>query len=102
MIYAVIDTNVFVSALLSHSSDAATVQIIGAISEGGICPLYNQEIIAEYKDVLRRPKFGFPPQAIEAILNKVMKIGMHTDRVHSSEYFQILSLDMRLKNNYAP
>ena len=87
MIYAVIDTNVFVSALLSHSSDAATVQIIGAISEGGICPLYNQEIIAEYKDVLRRPKFGFPPQAIEAILNKVMKIGMHTDRVHSSEYF---------------
>lgn len=29
MIYAVIDTNVLVSALLSHHPDAATVQVVG-------------------------------------------------------------------------
>lgn len=87
MIYAVIDTNVFVSALLSRSPDAATVQVVEAIAEGGVCPLYNQEIIAEYEDVLSRPKFEFPRQAIKVILNKVLTIGLYADRVHSSEHF---------------
>ena len=87
MIYAIIDTNVLVSALLSRSSDAATVQVVGAIAEGSVCPLYNQEIIAEYEDVLRRPKFGFPPKAIDTILNTVLTIGLYADRVHSSEHF---------------
>lgn len=32
--YAVVDTNVLVSALLSKHSDAATVQIIGKLLEG--------------------------------------------------------------------
>ncbi len=41
MIYAVIDTNVLVSALLSRRSDAATVQVVSAIYEKGICPLFN-------------------------------------------------------------
>ena len=76
-----------VSALLSRSSDAATVQVVGAIAEGSVCPLYNQEIIAEYEDVLRRPKFGFPPKAIDTILNTVLTIGLYADRVHSSEHF---------------
>ena len=50
MIYAVIDTNVLVSALLSRRSDAATVQVVSAIYEKGICPLFNGEIIAEYEE----------------------------------------------------
>lgn len=87
MIYAVIDTNVFVSALLSRHPDAATVKVISTISENGICPLYNQEIIAEYRDVLSRPKFGFPPQAVESILSKILTTGMLAEGVHSSEYF---------------
>ncbi len=33
MIYAVIDTNVLVSALLSRHSDAATVQVVKAVFE---------------------------------------------------------------------
>ena len=45
MIYAVIDTNVFVSALLSRHPDSATVQVVSAISENGIRPLYNQEYV---------------------------------------------------------
>ena len=54
MIYAVIDTNVFVAALLSRHSDSATIQVVNALFRNGICPLYNPEIIAEYKDVLHR------------------------------------------------
>ena len=49
MIYAVIDTNVLVSALLSRHSDAATVQVVKAVFEKNILPLYNDEIIAEYE-----------------------------------------------------
>ena len=87
MIYAVIDTNVFVSALLSRYPNAATVQVVSAISKNEICPLYNQEILTEYQDVLCRPKFGFPPQAIAAILDKVREIGMPAERVRSFEQF---------------
>lgn len=87
MIYAVIDTNVFVSAFLSQHSNAATAQVVSAISDNGICPLYNQDIIAEYKDVFCRPKFGFPSQVVDSILNKIQAIGISVNRVHSSEYF---------------
>ena len=45
MIYAVIDTNVIVSALLSHNPESTTVQVFGAIFENKICPLFNEEII---------------------------------------------------------
>ena len=66
MIYAVIDTNVFVAALLSRHSDSATVQVVDTLLARGICPLYNQEIINEYQDVLHRDKFHFPSATIDA------------------------------------
>lgn len=87
MIYAVIDTNVFVSALLSRHSDSATVQVVSAVFQSGICPMYNEEILAEYKDVLFREKFHFPTKAIEAIIATVKEIGLNADRIHSSEVF---------------
>jgi len=49
--YVVIDTNVFISALLSKNSDAATVQVLRAILDGRIVPLYHNEILAEYDEV---------------------------------------------------
>ena len=51
MIHAVIDTNVLVSALLTSKSDTATVQVLEAIMNGQIIPLYNEEIISEYEIV---------------------------------------------------
>ncbi len=50
--YAVIDTNVFISALLSKNSDAATVKVLRAILDGRIVPLYHDEILIEYDEVL--------------------------------------------------
>lgn len=38
--YAVIDTNVLVSALLSGNETAATVQIVGKLINGEIIPVY--------------------------------------------------------------
>ena len=87
MIYAVIDTNVFVAALLSHHSDTATVKVVGALAENRICPLYNQEIISEYIDVLNRPKFKFPQKEIKKILDRVLKIGQNSSRMRTNEHF---------------
>lgn len=42
--YAVIDTNVFISALLSKKVDAATVQVLDAVLDGKIIPLYHEDI----------------------------------------------------------
>ena len=87
MIYAVIDTNVLVSALLSRHSDTATVQVVRAISKSDFRPLYNKEIMAEYREVLSRPKFSFPLQTIASILDAIQEMGVLSDRVESQEYF---------------
>ena len=57
MFYAVIDTNVLISALLSKNSTSATVKVYDAIADGLLTPLYHRDILQEYEEVLRRPKF---------------------------------------------
>ena len=87
MIYAVIDTNVIVSAMLTRHSDAATAKILNAIIENEITTLYNDEIIQEYKEVLHRKKFGFPKQIIDKIIERIHKRGISTTRTQSDEVF---------------
>ena len=55
--FAVIDTNVLVSALLSSKNDSATVQVIEKVLKKEITPFYSEEILIEYTDVLNRKKF---------------------------------------------
>lgn len=87
MIYAVIDTNVLVSALLSRHSDAATVQVVKAVFEKNILPLYNDEIIAEYEEGLGRKKFGFPHDEVKNILDMIIKMGTSAKRTPVREDF---------------
>lgn len=47
--YAVFDTNVLISSLLTKRTDTATAQVVDAIPDGRIIPLYNQEILDEYE-----------------------------------------------------
>ena len=56
-VYAVIDTNVLVSSLLTGRADSPTVKVMKAISEGTLIPLYNEEIMREYDEVLHRKNF---------------------------------------------
>ena len=74
--YAVIDTNVFISALLSKREDAATVKVIEAVFDGKIIPLYHAEILAEYDEVLHRSKFHFNEEAIQLVLKAVRQYGV--------------------------
>lgn len=45
--YAVIDTNVLLSALLSKREDSATVKVLDAVFDGKIIPLYHQDMFYE-------------------------------------------------------
>ena len=74
-LYAVYDTNVLVSSLLTRHPDAATVQVVDAILNEDIIPLYNREILEEYGDVLRRPRFHFSETRIRTVLNMICQFG---------------------------
>lgn len=87
MLYAVIDTNVLVSALLSRLDDSSTVVIRNYILEGMIVPLYNEEILQEYLDVLHRPKFQIPADKIDDILDAITQNGLMLGRTSSDKVF---------------
>lgn len=86
-IYAVIDTNVIISALLSRHQDTATVKILDHLYDRTIIPVYNDEILEEYADVLQRPKFNFPDNVIKTTLEAIRKGGLNSDRNDSNEEF---------------
>ena len=48
-LYAVIDTNVIVSALLTKNSQSPTRVILDSVFTDKVTPLLNPEILAEYK-----------------------------------------------------
>lgn len=49
--------------------------------------IIHKDIIAEYRDVLGRAKFGFPQDLINLIINRIVKIGQDSTRIHSDETF---------------
>lgn len=74
--YAVIDTNVLLSALLSKREDSATVKVLNAVFDGIIIPLYHQDILAEYDEVLHRGKFHLQEKLIQKILDAIRQYGV--------------------------
>ncbi|MDE7121567.1 MAG: putative toxin-antitoxin system toxin component, PIN family [Oscillospiraceae bacterium] len=74
--YAVIDTNILVSALLTKHEDAATLKIMRAVFSGVIIPLYHTDIITEYIEVLSRPKFHFKSETIQTMINAIVTNGI--------------------------
>ena len=84
--YAVFDTNVLVSALMSKHADSPTVLLLDYVLDGRIVLLYNEDIINEYKDVLHRDKFHFDDEQIDALLD-LIKTGIYLDPTASQETF---------------
>ena len=84
-IYAVIDTNVLVSALFSISGHSNPSIIIRKIIDGVITPLYNEEILAEYEAVLNRDKFPFRKADIDWIISTFIDYGILLSRTAVSD-----------------
>ena len=83
--YAVLDTNVLVSAILGASRMSIPTKVLKAVTEEKLVPLYNDEIIDEYREVLLRKKFNFDPELIEIVLNTIVTDGIYIDRTKSIE-----------------
>ncbi|MCI5830510.1 MAG: putative toxin-antitoxin system toxin component, PIN family [Treponema sp.] len=73
--FVVIDTNVLVSALITRNENSPTVRILKLISENKIIPVYSADIVKEYGEVLRRPKFKLPEEIIVKLLNDIVSNG---------------------------
>ncbi len=75
--YAVLDTNVIVSAMLRSSSVPG--QVASEALHGDIIPVLNDDIIAEYEDVLSRRKFRFDKKAVKVFLEELKKRAVYSD-----------------------
>ena len=87
MIKAVIDTNVIVSAYITKNLEAATSKVWEAVLQCKITPIYNDEILDEYSEVLHLKKFGIPEHLIKWALDKIVTNGVRGERVLSEEFF---------------
>lgn len=69
--YAVIDTNVLVSAALRWKSVPGS--IIELAFSNVIIPVLNDDILSEYREVLLRPKFRLTVDIVEDIIDGICK-----------------------------
>ena len=80
MAYAVIDTNIFVSALITHNSNASTARVLENLLLHRIIPLYNDDIIKEYDEVLHRAKFKLSDDQICTVIELITQNGIDSSR----------------------
>lgn len=72
--YAVVDTNVLVSAMLKW--DSVPGNVLELVFDGMIVPLLNSHIVGEYREVLARPKFHFTNEIISNVVDEIERIGL--------------------------
>jgi len=70
----VLDTNVLVSALLNPFG--APARLLALVTSGDLVAAYDERILAEWNDVLRRPRFAFPSSEIDALLRTLEREGL--------------------------
>ena len=87
MIKAVIDTNVIVSAYITKNPDSATAKVWEVVLQCKLTPVYNEEILDEYVDVLHRRKFGIPERLINHAIDQIVTNGIRGERIQSNEAF---------------
>ncbi len=68
------DTNVLVSGLLSPFGPPG--EIVRMIAAGALAVCFDARIIAEYRQVLARPKFSLRREDIQALLDQVRAAGV--------------------------
>ena len=84
-IFAVIDTNVLVSALLPSQKVSNPTMVLREVFKGRITPVFNEEILDEYKEVLSREKFHIHQARIDTIVNHIKNTGLELERTKSLE-----------------
>ena len=75
--YAVIDTNVIVSAMLKRSSVPG--KILEAVFHGELVPVFHRAILNEYREVLLRDKFHLTDEIVNDLLTALEEQGEYVD-----------------------
>lgn len=68
-----LDTNVLVSGLLSPFG--APGQLVRLVADGSLRLCHDARILSEYREVLARPRFGFNPAHVAALLDQIEAAG---------------------------
>ena len=78
----VLDTNVLVSAFLKPRSKPA--RIMRLVLQGDIQIIINEHILAEYLEVLKRPKFDLNLKNVQTILEVIRSKGINAPSLAES------------------
>ncbi|MCD8309421.1 MAG: putative toxin-antitoxin system toxin component, PIN family [Clostridia bacterium] len=79
--YAVIDTNVVVSAMLKWNSVPGNVMEL--VFQGLVIPVLNETILNEYAEVLSRPKFHLTEDIIQAVIDGIRQSAVFVNEEES-------------------
>lgn len=60
-------------------------KVLKAVIDNKLIPLYNDEIIEEYKEVLSRKKFPFSEELINSVIQTILTDGLYVDRTTAIE-----------------
>ena len=85
--YAVIDTNVLVSSMLTSDLTSTVARIIDAIRQDLMVPMFNESILNEYIAVLLRDRFGFNKDKVEELISLIKSKGVNCERISIEESF---------------
>lgn len=55
------------------------IVIVELTFSGTIVPVFNEQIIKEYRDVLSRPKFHFIEEIISTVVDEIERLGLFVD-----------------------
>jgi putative PIN family toxin of toxin-antitoxin system len=70
----VLDTNVIVSAL--WSPDGTSAQAVGIVLDGQATLCYDMRLLAEYHEVLARPRLALDPKRVARLLDDLVREGL--------------------------
>lgn len=87
MIFAVIDTNVIVAALRTKNHDSPTAKVMRAVFSGEVVPLFNGDILNEYRDVLYRDRLQLDKTQCDNVISFIIDKGRNLQAVPSPEEF---------------
>lgn len=72
-VLVVLDTNILVSALLSPFGQPA--RVLDLVLAGEVRLAFDDRLMAEYREVLARPKFGFRQEDVQALIDYLLAEG---------------------------
>ena len=75
----VIDTNIIINTLLSHSDDSKSMQLLDDIFNKTHRICVSSEIMDEYREVMSRPKFRIPKETIEELMQWIDENSIHIE-----------------------